>query len=130
MLKSFNEFCTPLLTNRVSEAFDDQSSQTLDEFYQTLKSFADSGETISISNYSRPVHSKVLKNIQIGLVYLGYQLPESETNGSLGPRTLAAISHFKKSEGKDLPKEKVKNYVNDPTLKLKAVDFGNSYDNY
>jgi hypothetical protein len=114
----------------VTESLIPGSNQTVDEFYATLTNFVNSGDVISISNYSQPAHSQIVKNVQIGLSFLGYPLPPSEMTGLLGPQTLAALNNFRRSGGTDVPKDKVKNYVVDPNRKLRAVDFQQDYGLY
>lgn len=123
MLKSFNEFHQQS-RSRVNEDLE------TDSFYETLLAFAKSGETITIDTFKADRHAKVVKNIQIGLKSLGYDLPQSELNGILGPQTVLAIKRFKKTGGGTTDKSTEKNYVLDPNKELKVVDFGNTYDRY
>ena len=123
MLKSFNEFHQQSCS-RVNEDLE------TDSFYESLLAFAKSGETITIDTFKADRHAKVVKNIQIGLKSLGYDLPQSELNGILGPQTVLAIKRFKKTGGGTTDKSTEKNYVLDPNKELKVVDFGNTYDRY
>jgi peptidoglycan hydrolase-like protein with peptidoglycan-binding domain len=123
MLKSFNEF------HQQSRVFVNEDLET-DSFYSTLLDFAKSGETITIDTFKADRHSKVVKNIQLGLKSLGYDLPQSELNGILGPQTVLAIKRFKKTGGATTDKPTEKNYVLDPNKELKVVDFGTTYARY
>ena len=121
MLKSFNEFNNP-----INES---DSNQTTAEFYTALLDFAKSDKVISITNFDEARDSKIIKNVQLALNFLGYPLPSSEMNGLLGPQTVIAIRKFKAAAGL-IPSAPKKNYTEDPNAVLKAVDLQSMYGNY
>ena len=135
MIKSFNEFCDQINENLSLEFLAEEAgseNQTTEQFYETLINFAKAGEKIAeIKDYNPAVHGKVLKNIQLGLKFLGYPLEPIDMTGSLTPRTVLALKQFRKSSVSGEPiKSTTKNYVSDPNKQLKAVDMDYMYGGY
>lgn len=72
----------------------DLSDFTVDQFYQTLQDFVDSGRVIPVQAKGQMTYSKMVENIQAALSFLGYPLQRFGVDGLFGPETAAAIQKF------------------------------------
>lgn len=107
MIKSFNEF------NSTNESFVDWLSgntetgelqkagindgsldKVVEDFYSTLDQFAKSGKTITVQSTGNYIYSKLVEDIQLSLMFLGYNLTKHGVDGYFGPETAAAIIKF------------------------------------
>lgn len=106
MIKNFNEF------NQMNEGFWDwlmgreekgpakkkgqigATDTEVEKFYKSLEEFAATKKSIAVELSKNYTYSKVVENIQIALVFLGYKLPRYGTDGYFGPETANAIKDF------------------------------------
>jgi murein DD-endopeptidase MepM/ murein hydrolase activator NlpD len=70
----------------------DLVSKELDEFYETLESI---DSPIFQKNLGNMEYQRVIETVQIGLKFLGYELPRFGIDGLFGPETGAAVNKFK-----------------------------------
>jgi peptidoglycan hydrolase-like protein with peptidoglycan-binding domain len=110
MVKSFSEFNETLnegfwdwLTGKSETGTEKSKGKSSDagvldddieQFYQTLKDFADSGKSIPVQTYGSMTYSKMVEDIQIALQFLGYPLTRFGVDGFFGPETANAIMKF------------------------------------
>ena len=118
MITRFEQF------NKVSEGFvdwltgkdeapdkQDRTDKTvldknLEEFYKTLEEFVDSDKSIEVQSSGSYTYSKLVEDIQLALVFLGYKLPTYGIDGYFGPETAAAIQKFNSKTQLDQLSEK------------------------
>lgn len=81
------------------------SDARVEEFYKTLKSFADSGKSIPVQARGNMAYSKMVENIQLALSFLYGEavLPKYGVDGLFGPETAAAILKFNTDTKTDTP---------------------------
>lgn len=95
-----------IIGDQTKRVANDVADSTVSEFYQTLQNFIDSGRAVPVQALGQMTYSKLVENIQLALVYLGYALPQHGVDGLFGPETAAAIRKFNQdtattvSEGK------------------------------
>lgn len=77
----------------------------LSDFYKTLEDAAKKGG-LSQQASGGMTYQKEVETLQIGLMLLGYDLPEHGVDGLFGPETAAAVDKFTKENVKEKPKDK------------------------
>lgn len=107
MIKTFNEFNSTnenfidwLSGNQINGqsqkrgTTDGSLDKSVQDFYSTLEKFADENKTVSVQSSGNYTYSKLVEDIQIGLMFLGYSLKQYGVDGFFGPETAAAIMKF------------------------------------
>ena len=83
-------------TNNVTKTTDpkkaDLVSDDVNQFFQTLTTAAQTG--LKQQNYGSMSFQKEVESMQIGLILLGYQLPQHGVDGLFGPETAQAVAKF------------------------------------
>lgn len=72
----------------------DYVSNDLDKFYQTLEDTSNSGG-LTQQQLGSMTYQKGVETLQMGLILLGFQLPNHGVDGLYGPETAGAVSSFK-----------------------------------
>jgi len=70
-------------------------SSTIQQFYDSLEEFVNSGSELSQQKSGEYSFNPVIQNIQIGLNFLGIDLPRFGADGLYGPETAESIEQFK-----------------------------------
>lgn len=68
-------------------------SSDVNDLYKTLETTAQSGG-LKQESYGSMTYKKEVESLQIGLVLLGYTLPQHGVDGLFGPETAAAVQKF------------------------------------
>jgi peptidoglycan hydrolase-like protein with peptidoglycan-binding domain len=107
-LKTFEQFADPVsegffdwLTGKQEDGevkpktgTPDVTDAAIKDFYETLQQFADSGKSILVQKFGSMQYSKMVEDIQLSLVFLGYPLPKYGIDGLFGIETATAIKRF------------------------------------
>lgn len=112
MIKNFNEFSQTnegfwdWLLGREEKGTPKKKGQAgatdaeVEKFYKTLEEFAATKKSIAVELSKNYTYSKIVENIQIALVFLGYKLPQYGIDGYFGPETAKAIKDFNQDTAK------------------------------
>jgi len=71
----------------------DLVSTDVEEFFKTIEDAAKSGG-LSQQSYGGMTYQKAVESMQIGLILIGYDLPEHGVDGLFGPETAKAVQKF------------------------------------
>lgn len=71
-------------------------SGNVNDFYESLSEAANAGG-LSEQQSGSMVYQKAVESMQIGLILLGYDLPQYGVDGLFGPETASAVNRFKES---------------------------------
>jgi len=74
----------------------DLVSPDINQFFDTLNDAANSGG-LSEQKAGSMIYQRAVESMQIGLMLLGYDLPQYGVDGLFGPETATAINRFKES---------------------------------
>jgi len=78
---------------------DNDSKKDLDKFYGILQNSIDEGVILEQQGPGNYSYSLVVELVQIGLEFLGFDLPRFGADGLYGPETAESIRGFKQSRG-------------------------------
>jgi peptidoglycan hydrolase-like protein with peptidoglycan-binding domain len=86
---------------KVSQTLGDKepSKEDLDEFYNALKNAANERVLLKQQSSGEYVFDPLVQRIQIGLEFLGKDLPRFGADGLYGPETASSIEDFKRENG-------------------------------
>lgn len=77
------------------------TDSNLEDFYKTLQDFIEERKSVPVEKYGSMKYSKMIENIQAGLIFLGYPLPRFGIDGFFGPETANAIKKFNEDTQKE-----------------------------
>lgn len=73
-----------------------ETIKELEGYYGTLQNSINQNQTLSVQSSGNYKYSSLIEAIQVGLEYLGYDLPRYGSDGYYGPETSESIQKFKK----------------------------------
>jgi peptidoglycan hydrolase-like protein with peptidoglycan-binding domain len=88
----------------------DLADFTVEQFYQTLQDFVESGRSMPVQAKGQMTYSKMVENIQAALSFLGYPLQRFGVDGLFGPETATAIRKFN-DDTAPMMAERIKSFV-------------------
>jgi hypothetical protein len=98
----------------------DLVSSDVEEFYNTLQKASENGG-ISQQERGSMTFQKEVESMQIGLLLLGYELPNHGVDGLFGPETAAAVSKFINEKAS----EDTKTSISEVFVRLGSTNYSN-----